>query len=173
VDIASSSFPSPPSLRLRIPLAMHCLPIDALDMPPLSLDSSFILLTSDKKVISVCAALLFSSSTVFRDMLLLAADDGEAHCKVSETAEEVELFVEALKGDSRVLSGKEWVALFAMMDKYEVKTLRTVLLADAWFVPFSPFFPLSSSRNLLAHLLDPQESLHIRPNLHLLGWYPP
>ncbi|GAA6000477.1 hypothetical protein JCM10207_008029 [Rhodosporidiobolus poonsookiae] len=111
---------------------------------PLPPAADFTLICSDGRAVSVNAQLLQKASRVFEDMLEMGS--GELSCEVSESFEEVERVVEAISGSASIPSNKEWTSLARIADKYDVGTLRDVLLNDARArVQRDPIFAFSAA----------------------------
>ncbi|GAA5887324.1 hypothetical protein JCM6882_002492 [Rhodosporidiobolus microsporus] len=106
---------------------------------PLTLTSTFTLVCGDGGTVSVEAALLSSASSVFRDML--EAGSGALECEVSESKGKIEMLIRALKEGEAPSGEKNWMALRRMQDKYDVPSLKAVLLCEGWRMQSkSPYF---------------------------------
>lgn len=108
-------------------------PLNALslsaDDSPLTLTSSFTLISSDHVRFSVDAALLYSTSSVLKDMLQTGT--GASVCEMTESSTEVALFVSALQSGGIPEDESKWDALWKIKEKYDVPSLRAWLLAGA------------------------------------------
>ncbi|ORY79362.1 hypothetical protein BCR35DRAFT_332141 [Leucosporidium creatinivorum] len=92
-------------------------------------ESQFYLLTSDAERLAVDPELLASHSTVFKDLLEIgSAEGGERECKVSETAQEIQLLVHTLEtGGINDCSATSLKALARLGDKYNVRKVVSAL----------------------------------------------
>ncbi|GAA5861280.1 hypothetical protein JCM8547_008544 [Rhodosporidiobolus lusitaniae] len=63
---------------------------------------------------------------------MLEVGGGEMQGEVSETGNEVEMFVQALQEGRASANEDEWLSLSDMMSEYDVPLFQGVLLANAW-----------------------------------------
>ncbi|GAA5987422.1 hypothetical protein JCM10908_001948 [Rhodotorula pacifica] len=92
-------------------------------LPP----GSILVVSSDGHHVPMDRLLLAANSSVFRDMFGTATEDQEQPCTVSETKQELLLLDEAMKGKAPK-EEKEWLAVYNMMDKYDMPIIRPALL---------------------------------------------
>jgi hypothetical protein len=93
-----------------------------------SAESTFILVCSDGKRVSVDVDSLGLASSVFGDLLEMGS--GQRECEISESSTEIGLFLVSLNKHRRPSSENEWITLYEMMDKYDCSGLRITLLAS-------------------------------------------
>ena len=119
---------------------------------------SIVLATSDGQKVPVDRLLLAATSSVFRNMLELGIDNKEELCIITESREDVLLFVRALKGQPPK-NEITWLALYRMMDKYEAPIVRLIC-------PYAPTELRCSARptpvSRFAMLRPPPISAHLR-----------
>ncbi|GAA5887321.1 hypothetical protein JCM6882_002491 [Rhodosporidiobolus microsporus] len=98
----------------------------------------FTLVSADGHVLELDSALpLAGTSTIFADMLGSGSD--ERSCVLSESKEEVEEYLKAVR-EGKCGSGHA-VALFKMADKYDAPVVHAALARAAWNeLPHSPWF---------------------------------
>ncbi|GAA5829256.1 hypothetical protein JCM11251_004984 [Rhodosporidiobolus azoricus] len=105
----------------------------------LSLSSTFTLVCSGGERVTVEAALLSSTSTVFKDML--EAGSGALDCEVAESAVVIKLLIKALKTGEVPRDKMGWQTLYELQDKYDIQCLKGALLCEGWRAHVnSPFF---------------------------------
>lgn len=122
----SFSLPRPPLQLLLSRIPLVTLPIMS---GPTSI---FHLITSDEISIPVDRELLRSQSAVFRDMLELSSTSGEGgeSCQVSETAEEVIVFVAGLEESYSICA--ELAVLVRLADKYDAPLALAHAVTGCW-----------------------------------------
>ncbi|BGP41282.1 hypothetical protein JCM10449v2_005259 [Rhodotorula kratochvilovae] len=96
-------------------------------------ESAFTLIASDGKRHHIDSALLASASKVFADMLNTACENGgPKQCDMTENSEAVATFVAAIKEQTVPATQEDWFGLYCMMDKYDAKGVKSVLLVRGW-----------------------------------------
>jgi hypothetical protein len=98
----------------------------------LNLDSTILLVSSDHESFSVDVPLLYSASSVFKDMLQTGS--GALVCEMTESAKEVVSFLGALKSGTVPVNEEEWLSLLHFKEKYNVPSLNGVLFGGIWSV---------------------------------------
>ncbi|BGP49466.1 hypothetical protein JCM10450v2_005357 [Rhodotorula kratochvilovae] len=100
---------------------------------PAAPDGAFTLISSDGKHHHIDSALLASASKVFADMLDTADESGgPKQCDVTEDSHAVSTFLAAIKDQTVPDTQEDWLGLYRMMDKYDAKSLKSVLLVRGW-----------------------------------------
>lgn len=96
------------------------------------LPSTFTLISSDKISVPVSRTHLCSYSSTFRDLLALpSGSESKGTCDVSETGNNLKLFVTAIGGEEKKYTLEELKVLARMADKYDTWCLKILVGKEA------------------------------------------
>lgn len=132
---------------------------------------TFTLVACDSERFQIDPALLIKHSSIFADMLSTIhqiSPDTKQECTLTEDAETVAAFVEALADKREPDTSGAWIGLYGMVDKYDCPELLPMLQLGGWCVQLSFLY----FAKVLTLVLRPQVVLPSGSVPGILRWDP-